>query len=136
MHFTIQHAREIMSNEFTKYHIQGLPFPGSFHHFTGTDKAGPHDHPFSFTTYILSGGYVERIYTVEDGVWGSHTRERKPGTAHKVEAECIHEIIELPKGECWTLIIPGPHVRTTRYWRFNENGISFREWYEKDFTPL
>lgn len=106
--------RERMSDEFEKWHIIGLPFGCALHHFTGVDRGDAHDHPFAFTSHILSGGYVEDIYNA-DGSCGAV--ERQPGTCHSVVAEHIHRIVELPQGQCWTLVLPGPHVRVTRFWR-------------------
>jgi len=108
---------EVMSAEFTKHHIEGLPFPCAFHHFTGTDKGGPHDHPWSFRSYIMQGGYIERVYQ-PDGKFEDIKRE--PGTSFNLPAEHIHEIIELPQGECWTLVIPGPLEREWKFWEFDK----------------
>lgn len=123
-----------MSDEFTKYHIKGLAFDAVIHHFTARDKGSPHDHPFGFTSHILSGGYVEKAYKVDDGGgWSSELIHRPPGTVHYVEATHIHEIVELLDGECWTLILPQKKVREARFWKFNEIGCESRAWYEEDF---
>lgn len=130
MHYT----KEIMSPEFTKYHIAGLPFNAAFHHFTGADIGEPHDHPYSFQSHILKGGYIEKIYNIkEDNTWGTEIVTRKEGTSHSVEASVIHELIELPEGECWTLVIPGPVERECRFWQFSDEGIKFRAWWEREF---
>ncbi len=114
---------EKMSDEFTKHHIIGLPFDTAIHHFTAKDKGSPHDHPFGFTSFILQGGYVERVYKVEtDGKWTSELLHRTPGTVHSVEAAHIHQIVELPSGECYTIRIPPEKVRQTRFWTCEEHG--------------
>ncbi len=124
-----------MSDEFIKHHIIGLPFDTAIHHFTAKDNGSPHDHPFGFTSHILQGGYVERVYKVDaDGKWTSELLHRKSGTVHSVEATHIHEIVELPDGECYTLIIPQEKVREPRFWKFDENGSESRVWYEGDFV--
>lgn len=93
------------------------------HHFTAPDTGGPHDHPFRFTTHILKGGYIERVYSIHaDGSWTTEDVLRAPGTMHVVEADCIHELIELPQGECWTVMIPEANIREWRFWRFNSEG--------------
>lgn len=125
---------EKMSNEFTKHHIKGLPFDAVIHHFSAPDKGSAHDHPFLFTTHILSGGYVEEVYKVKkNGKWSRSVLHRYPGTTHTIEATHIHRIIQLMGDECYTLIIPGEKVREPRFWKFNENGSQFRAWYEGDF---
>ncbi len=126
---------EKMSDEFTKHHIKGLPFGAVIHHFTAPDKGNPHDHPFGFTSFILSGGYVEKVYKISyGGQWSSELVYRPPGLAHYVQAHHIHEIVELPNGECYTLIVPGKKVRETRFWLFEENQIKSRAWNEADFN--
>lgn len=127
-------AEERMSDEFVKSHLQGLPFDIVIHHFTAKDTGSPHCHPFGFTTHILQGGYVERVYTVEtDGSWTSELFYRKAGTVHSVEATHIHEITELPEGECYTLIMPKEKVREWMFWKFDENGSQSRVWTEGDY---
>lgn len=128
-----------MSDEFTKYHlgIRGAPVPFVLHQFTGVDRDLAHDHPFSFHTHILYGGYVEEVYTIyPGGTWSMEVIERLPGTAHHVEATHIHRIIGLPQGECWTMILPGPAVRETRFWKFTADGISSRHWRRRVFEPF
>lgn len=126
--------KEKMSDEFEKYHIHGLPFNAVIHHFTDVDKGGPHDHPFGFTSFILEGGYTERIYEIKpSGSFSIKHISRSKGTSHKVEATCIHEIVLLAPLGCWTLIIPGPKERESGFWRFNNNGIFFRKWFEVEF---
>lgn len=125
---------EIMSGEFTKYHLQGLPFGAVIHRFTAPDKGSPHDHPFGFTSFILSGGYIEKIFKVgSDGSWESELVERLPGTVHTIEADHIHQIVELPRGECYTLIMPREKIRESKFWKFDESGSESRFWYEGDF---
>ena len=121
---------EILSPAFEKFHVQGLPFATSFNHFTEPDTGDPHDHPFNFVTHILYGGYWERVFSL-DGNYSDHFRE--PGTSHKVTAETIHLITDLPAGECYTLMVHEDIFRETRYWRF-ENGKPFsRLHFESEF---
>ena len=130
---------EKMSEEFTKFHLNReghapWPFRPVIHKFNGPDKGGPHDHPWGFTSHVLHGSYVEKVYTVTpDGTWSSTTFHRKAGTAHQVAATCIHEIIELPDGECFTLVLAGPWERETQFWRFEDYGAFYRNW--RDGSP-
>lgn len=108
------------------------------HHFTGRDKGNPHSHPWHFTSYILSGGYVERQYTIHpDGSWSSELIHRLPETVHKVTTDTIHEIIELPEGECWTAVVPtSPHPVPWHFWQFGETGICRRLPRERRFRKF
>lgn len=108
---------ERMSDEFTKFHINGLPFPAVIHHFTGSDKGLPHDHPWGFLSFVLSGGYIERIY---QRTGSFHDVHRRPGDTFRIAATHIHEIIELPQGECWTLVLPQPWERHGGFWDFSQ----------------
>lgn len=78
---------EKLSRAFKKYHVQGLPFAASFNEFSAPDTGDPHDHPFDFITHILSGGYTERNYSINElGDVDINDIERKPGTSHYVKA--------------------------------------------------
>ena len=95
---------EKRSKEFKKHHIHGLPFEASFNEFTAIDPGDAHDHPFDFITHILSGGYTERIYKIDDlGEVTITDVERMPGTSHFVKATDIHQIVRLHTGHCVTL---------------------------------
>ncbi len=114
-HLTFE--QEIMSEGFMKYHIKGLPFDAALHHFTKVDEGDLHDHPFAFTTHILKGGYIEVEYTVMSPFqFYAETKKREAGTSHRVEATTIHKMTSLPEGECWTLILPEPKIRDSRFW--------------------
>lgn len=128
--------QEIMNAEFTKSHILGLPFDAVLHHFTAPDKGGPHDHPFSFHSKVLFGGYIERVYHIDpDGTWRSVIIEHKQHDCFFVAATHIHEIIDFPDGDCYTLILPEKWEREWRFWSFNNGLATSRVWNEADFKP-
>lgn len=124
---------ERMSDFFTKYHIDGLPFAAVLHHFTAPDTGDPHDHPFGFRSIVLSGGYVEAVYLPNGDVF---TCRREAGHSFEIEASHVHRIIDLPEGECWTLIIPGQHERTPGFYRFENGKVLHRLWNEREFRVL
>lgn len=123
----IRIKREKMNDVFTKHHLKGLPFDAVIHHFSAKDiNEHIHDHPFSFTTHILKGSYIERIYEIaEDGTYTFSEYHRKESTSHFVAAHTIHEIIDLPDGECFTLIKPNAWEKDIYFYRF-EDGKAFR----------
>lgn len=118
-------AHERMSPAFEKLHLgDGV----AMHHFTQEEPhADPHSHPADFTTTILTGGYVEEVFTITDQGWTSELIERLPGHTYEIAAEHIHRIVSLPEGECWTLVSMGTHRRTTRFWRFGAE-VMVRDW--------
>lgn len=121
---------ERMNDVFEKWHIEGLPFPASFHRFTGLETGPGHDHPFNFRSIILHGGYVERVFQMDGS---SELVERRVGDSFEIAATHIHRIEALPAGECFTLMLPGPHERTSCFWDFREDGAWVREWHEPEF---
>jgi hypothetical protein len=120
---------ERMSRAFTKYHLDD---GRALHRFTREEPhAAPHDHPWSFETTIIDGGYVEEVFHLDaGGGWHSELVHRHPGTSYRVIADHIHRIVELPEGECWTLVSSGLHERETRFWRFGD-AVWSRAWHER-----
>jgi len=110
---------ERMSRAFTKYHLDD---GRALHRFRMEEPhATPHDHPWSFETEILDGGYVEEVFHLDpSGGWHS---------------ELVHRIVELPTGECWTVVRAGPHKRESRFWRFVDI-VQSRAWHERRWTRL
>jgi len=115
---------EEISDIFTKFHLEGpWPFHPAMHRFTKPDPSYPHDHPWGFTSHVLHGGYVERVYYPHaDGTWHSELHERLAGTSHTVTADHIHQIISLIGDECWTLVMAGPQEREVCFWEFDDAG--------------
>ncbi len=62
-----------------------------------------HDHPWSFRTFILAGGYYEQ------GPDGLHWR--RPGTTLYRPAEFTHNVITKPGQVCWSIIFTTKKVR-------------------------
>ena len=79
------------------------------HHILRSDEdRHHHDHPFSFLSLILSGGYVEHRP-------GHEPTDCPPGTLVFRKAEELHKL-ELRNGDAWTLVVSGP-IR--RQWGFH-----------------
>lgn len=118
---------EAMSHAFTKFHLRGLGCAAVIHRFTEPDHGDWHDHPWGFTSFVISGGYVEEVF-LPNGY--TYLAPRKPGTSFQIRATHIHRIIELPEGQCETLILPGPWERKSRFWRFENGKAISRAWDE------
>lgn len=130
---------ERMSDELMKYHISNgadtpWPFTPVIHHFTGPDRDNPHSHPFNFRSIILKGSYVERISYLHKGQWHHTDVTRKEGDSFIVTTDHIHQIIDLPEGECWTMIIPedGPR-QDVRFYDFSNGEMKSRLWNETEY---
>ena len=125
---------ERMGSHFTKYHLGSGKL---LHHFTAAEDEHYHDHPFNFTSTILSGGYVEEVGEVcGDGTLALVTLERLPGTTHEVNAGTIHKLTGLLSGECWTLVEVGDWEREPGFYRADENGVWHRFWFDQEWTLL
>jgi hypothetical protein len=120
---------ERMSRAFTKYHLDD---GRALHRFKAEEPhATPHDHPWGFETEILDGGYVEEVFYLDpSGGWHSELQHRIPGKTYTVDATHIHRIVELPSGECWTLVRAGHPARETRFWRFGDT-VQSRAWHAR-----
>lgn len=102
-----------------------FPFNVFLHRFIKSDPDDYHDHPWSYRTLILWGGYWE--YTDEGKFW------RGPLTYRYAPANSFHRI-ELDDNvkSCWTLFIPGTKIRnwgfrTKSGWIDNENYIRLKK---------
>ena len=128
----MQLRHEPMSPVFDKWHVEGLPIPAVFHRFAAPDLGDPHDHPWSFRSVILTGGYVEEVFDIETG--SSRLVSHTVGESFFIEASHIHRIVDLPTGECWTLIMPeGPKLREPGFYQFRQDGAYHRPWHREDF---
>jgi len=125
---------ERMSRAFTKYHLND---GRALHRFKHPEPhATPHDHPWSFETEILDGGYVDEVFHLNsDGSWHSEHRHRVPGETYRVDANHIHRIVALPGGECWTLVRAGRPERETRFWRFGDT-VRSRAWHSRKWVGV
>lgn len=134
----IKIKREKMNAVFMKHHLKGLPFDAVIHHFSEKDENEHiHDHPFSFTTHILKGSYVEKIYEIhEDLTYTFSIHHRQEGSSHFVPADTIHEIIELPEGECFTIIRPYERTRDTYFYKFENGKVFTRRWNQRKFREV
>lgn len=101
------------------------------HHFhTADEDPDCHDHPFSFFTMVLRGGYLEEMVVDPDipgyvpGVHGPiETRfvERRPFSMGFRKASCLHRVAAIAS-PCWTCCVKiAP--KNPREWGFiTENG--------------
>jgi hypothetical protein len=90
------------------------------HKFLKSDPDEVHDHPWSYFTLVLKGGYrewipqfnAEGVKTGEIGKWrgAGHFRFSRASSYHRIEVD--------PGVTAWTLFIPFAH---TREWGFLVN---------------
>lgn len=133
---------EQMSEVFTKYHIDfGCGGGCVLHRFTGIEANNEaHDHPWGFRSVILKGSYLELAYEIKDYTYSKWTRSysrHKEGSVVEYAASHIHKIIELPEGECWTMVQRINNIeKKPGFYKFEEGEVWFRFWDEPEFKLL
>jgi hypothetical protein len=115
----------------TRYHIFDNRWFGVYlHRLNQSDEErAPHDHPWSFISVLLTGGYTE-VTPVFCSVNGGCTPAEDKRWYHQLSvlfrpAEYIHRL-ELTK-PTWTLVLRGPERRTWGFWVVNPTNMT-REW--------
>lgn len=78
------------------------------HHWLGPDDDRAfHDHPWSFVTFVLRGGYTDKNP-------GGSEHLRAPAIQYR---SATHQHTVYPdEGGAWTIIVTGPKVRNWGFW--------------------
>lgn len=90
------------------------------HKFTAPDRdPDPHDHPWDFVSFILSGAYDEDIYHIRGLAVGCSRVRRKSGDIVFRRAEFVHRIASLDPdvNGVITIVVCGPRRRRWGFWR-------------------
>jgi hypothetical protein len=92
----------------TRYYLflkerRRFPFNIFLHQFHKSDEDMLHDHPWSFVSIIVKGGYWE--HTTEGRFW------RGAGSIRRAGAASLHRVELAPGVDTWTIFIPGPQVQ-------------------------
>lgn len=126
---------ERMSGAMTKLHLGTPDRPRVVHRFTAPDGGDPHDHAqFGFWSTVIDGSYVEERYQRDGSCGRIHRRQ---GDRFYVEPGAIHRIVELPDGECWTMIEPDPHTgRDSGFYQFRADGVWHRLWHQDEWRRI
>ena len=93
-----------------------FPFNITLHKVLVSDEPTLHDHPWSYATFIIAGGYWEN--TPEGRFWRGpgHFRYRKASDLHYLELERDEQGNEIP---CWSLFFMG---KKAGEWGFLKDG--------------
>jgi hypothetical protein len=77
-----------------------------------------HDHPWDFVSFILRGGYVERVPCpgADPAVGPFQTLTIEAGGINFRRATDAHRIDRLIGGSAWTLVFSGRRVRSWGFW--------------------
>lgn len=104
--------------------IVGTPYVTvQIHRINFPDVGGYyHDHPWTFYSMILRGGYDENIWDNPYDMDNVKTRRRRLLSIHKIGHESAHRIFR-SKPKTLTLFVTGPWVRNG--FRFYRDGEDF-----------
>lgn len=90
------------------------------HWLSHDDDRAFHDHPWSFTTFVIKGGYAD---VSPDG-----TEHLKAPAVRRRTAEHRHTVFP-DKGGCWTIVVTGPRIRTWGFWAGGVKFIKANKWF-------
>ena len=103
-----------------------FPFNVFLHRFLKSDPDAQHDHPWSYITFIIKGGYWEYVLTYDnDRVTGETKIWRGPGHMRRCRAESYHRVEIEPGVDCWTIFIPGIKCRDWGFLEHNSTWSNF-----------
>ena len=109
MKFTQNQKLGIPSDPYLTRWVLDLGFVSfRLHHWTGSDDLRhPHDHDWSFLTFVLYGSYIDRSPDGDEVMSVGKFAFRKAEHQHCVEVKTKH---------CWTFLITGPQRRKFGFW--------------------
>lgn len=104
------------------------------HHWLGRDDdRAMHDHPWSFVTFILRGGYTEMVPS-ERGDGSVTLKWLKAPSVHYRPADYQHMVFP-NEGSVWTVIVTGPRVRHWGFWVKGKFVKSYKYFYRFGHHP-
>jgi hypothetical protein len=89
-------------------------FSIKIHEMLEPDDQDMHDHPYSFVSLILAGGYTEIVQREPMRPMASKevkTKTHKVGGLHLMRSYSAHRIIKLLRVPTYTLVLNGPRHR-------------------------
>lgn len=109
-----------------RWGFEWKPLGGIFVHRMHAPDPGKdvHDHPWTFVSVILKGGYIERFSSVRE-IDSSRYRPRRPGSFKRVRLDEAHTITRLIGATSWSLVVHGPNVRK---WGFYVSHPASNRW--------
>lgn len=124
----IPDARQVTQVYLRRLRILQTPWFAVYLHwiFKTDEDRDPHDHPFVFRSFIVRGGYVERLWLIRPGFdrnITSYVRRWNRFSWHKMDQQHAHMIESIVPGTI-TLVLAGPKKANGR-WGF----------YSPRFTP-
>lgn len=88
----------------------------------------PHDHPFNFWSFVVRGGYSERLWRIGSipKPWQARTKTWRAGSLHRMGIDQSHMIDSLLPGTI-TLVLAGRKQKDWGFW--TQHGyVSWRDY--------
>ncbi len=111
------------------------------HHFLRSDDdPDPHNHPYDFTSIILSGGYIDEWY-----VYDNHRNPKLEGPRHyKVKkwtiqrrmANHTHRVHLIGNKKPWTLVFTGPLIQPWGFVKPDGTWIYWKKYLKEQKQPI
>ncbi len=90
----------------------------------------PHNHPWDFRSAILSGGYTEERFTLNDGIWVREIVEYGPGSVNVVAADVFHNVIDV-QPDTVTFLDCGPARKDNQWGYLDVEKEIYFDWKEQ-----
>lgn len=113
--FEVPHFDQPDVNYLVRWRLISTPFVSIYLHRIGTPDSRPtlHDHPWSFVSIILRGGYDE----VRRDAFTGGTVVRRRRFVNIMRRDDAHYIAHLLRVPTWSLLFVGRRRREWGYWR-------------------
>lgn len=85
------------------------------------EEQDPHDHPWAFLSFVLSGGYSERVWAP----FGTHLFVRGPGAIVYHSTKDFHKLTLL-RDQAWTLVFTGSRTHDPWGYRTMSSWIDYK----------
>jgi hypothetical protein len=115
--------------------LQSFGVAARVHEILTSDKGRSyHDHPWSYVTIILKGGYYELTPRYDrSGLYcGDNLNWRGPGSILFRPANSFHRLVVPTGRSAWTLFITGPYKQKWGFLVHPKNKVSYNEYFESN----
>lgn len=84
--------------------------------YNSDEDRDPHDHPFFFNSFVVRGGYIERLFTnPRRGLDKFVTQRHARWSMHSMPLQSAHIITDL-EPDTTTLVFCGPKTKDWGFW--------------------
>lgn len=85
--------------------------------FQPDTDSDPHDHPFPFASFIVSGNYVEKLWPNKHDLSSYRLQQHNRWSIHKMSKQACHRIVNIDANQpLRTLVFVGPRSGTWGFW--------------------